>query len=579
VRPETNDDYEVLDLIGRGGYGEVFLARDRAGRFWAVKVVYRVSFDHERPFEREFEGISKFEPISRLSQSQLQIRHVGRRDAAGYFYYIMELADDMARGRDIRPDEYSPRTLRSDLQTHGRLAPLTCCRIAHALAEALENLHQHRLVHRDIKPGNIIFVNGQPKLADPGLVTDADKSMTCAGTEGYIPPEGPGSARADIYSLGIVLYEAMTGNKRWDFPKLPENFEDWPDHKAALELNRIINKACHAKLRKRYQSARELKKDLEGQIAKAGENGRKRTPNPARRMAMVKTIVCLALWAMVFVVLQGRFGLIRGFAPLQTESVVVPVLPEASLEHPWTNSLGMPFVPVPGRDVLFCIWKTRVQDFEQFAKETPYELGDNWLHPGFPQGPDHPACGVSWNDAHSFCDWLTKKEQQAGTLAENQYYRLPSDADWSVAVGRGRFPWGDIDPPPPSGSGNYKGSETSEKDGPGGQYISGYSDDYPWTSPVGSFRASRDGLFDLGGNLWELCEDWYRKELNNEKWRSELPELNDDGGGEKFKVLRGGAWNSLTTTGDTLSMRRQKQLPDTRIDTTGFRCVLAIEPH
>ena len=109
--------------------------------------------------------------------------------------------------------------------------------------------------------------------------------------------------------------------------------------------------------------------------------------------------------------------------------------------------------------------------------------------------------------------------------------------------------------------------------------MSGYLDDYPWTSPVGGFRASRDGLFDLGGNLWELCDAWYRKELNDEKWRNQLPELNEDGGGEKFKVLRGGAWNSLTTTGDTLSMRRQKQPPDARIDTTGFRCVLAIAPR
>jgi hypothetical protein len=75
-----NLDYEVRNLIGRGAYGEVYLARTRAGKFCAVKVVYRVSFEEDRPYEREYQGIVKFEPISRLSDSQLQILWVGRRE-------------------------------------------------------------------------------------------------------------------------------------------------------------------------------------------------------------------------------------------------------------------------------------------------------------------------------------------------------------------------------------------------------------------------------------------------------------------------------------------------------------------
>src|SRR5262245_57376289 len=91
VPPEALD-YEVLRLIGRGGYGEVWLVRDKSGRHLACKVIYRESFDNARPYEREYEGIKKFEPVSRASESQVNILHVGRRDAAGYFYYIMELA-------------------------------------------------------------------------------------------------------------------------------------------------------------------------------------------------------------------------------------------------------------------------------------------------------------------------------------------------------------------------------------------------------------------------------------------------------------------------------------------------------
>src|SRR6058998_3021329 len=90
----TIPDHELLRCIGRGSYGEVWLARNVMGNYRAVKVVYRTTFDHDRPFEREFEGIQKFEPISRMHESQVDILHVGRNEKQGYFYYVMELADD-----------------------------------------------------------------------------------------------------------------------------------------------------------------------------------------------------------------------------------------------------------------------------------------------------------------------------------------------------------------------------------------------------------------------------------------------------------------------------------------------------
>jgi len=155
-------------------------------------VVYRVTFDDSEPYEREYRGIQKFEPISHLSESQLQVIHVGRRDEAGYFYYIMELADDVVAGQNIDPRNYSPHTLQSELRRRKRIPAEESRGIIWALAMALETLHGAGLVHRDIKPGNIIFVDGRPKLADVGLVTHADMTISCAGTaKAYIPAPGP----------------------------------------------------------------------------------------------------------------------------------------------------------------------------------------------------------------------------------------------------------------------------------------------------------------------------------------------------------------------------------------------------
>jgi formylglycine-generating enzyme required for sulfatase activity len=206
------------------------------------------------------------------------------------------------------------------------------------------------------------------------------------------------------------------------------------------------------------------------------------------------------------------------------------------------------------------------------GKDGWQQRGATWKVPGFKQGPTDPVVGASWNDARAFCEWLTKRERASGALPEGMRYRLPTDEEWSIAVGLDSetgntpgdkdddiklYPWGKEWPPPP-GAGNYAGEESRTGNEPvNSTVIIGYYDGYPRTSPVGSFTANKNGLYDMGGNVWQWCEDLF-------------------GSSNDYRVLRGGSWN---TGGDPyiFASHRGNSAPDSRYDDYGFRCVLAQE--
>ncbi len=275
-------DHEILRKIGGGAYGEVWLGRGVTGALRAVKVVWREDFDDARGFEREFEGILKFEPMSRDHPGLVHILHVGRSpDGVSFYYYVMELGDDVRSGQAINPIEYEPRTLRADSKQslHPQLDTDTCIDVGLRLAEALHHLHDRGLAHRDVKPSNVIFLNGKAKLADIGLVAARDQ-RTFVGTEGFVPPEGPGSAQADVYSLGKVLYEIATGKDRLEFPELPDTLPNGSQRKRWLELNKIICDICEPRLSKRMiTSAAELAEALR-RLQRGKRAKRKRSFSP-----------------------------------------------------------------------------------------------------------------------------------------------------------------------------------------------------------------------------------------------------------------------------------------------------------
>lgn len=263
--PEVADYRLVGPAFGEGAYGRVWLAQNPAGQWRALKAVYRANFgEHHEPYDREFNGIRKYQPVSRRHPGLLQVEFVSEK-LAGHFYYVMELGDSLQPGWETNAATYRPRDLLSERKRSpgGRLPVRECIRIGLALSDALDFLHRQGLTHRDIKPQNIIFVNGQPKLADMGLIAEIrppDQERTLVGTPGYLPPppERPGTPQADLYALGMVLYVLSTGRGTAYFPGIATTLVEDGDARDFLPLNAVILKACQPDPAKRYTSAAEM---------------------------------------------------------------------------------------------------------------------------------------------------------------------------------------------------------------------------------------------------------------------------------------------------------------------------------
>jgi len=258
-------DHTLVGCIGEGAYGQVWIARNAIGLCHAVKVIYRSRFGTDAPYDRAFRGIQKFMPISRSHEGFIHVLHVGRDDERGMFYYIMEAADDQRTGQSINPEIYAAKSLATELQQRKTLPATEALELMLRLTEAVDRLHQHQLIHRDIKPANIVFVRGQPKLADIDLVTDLSHGgeVTQIGTQGYMAPEGPGTAAADVFSLGRILYVVLTGKRPEQCPELPTRLDEYLKSPHFMELIQVSCKACEPDLERRYSSAELMREELE----------------------------------------------------------------------------------------------------------------------------------------------------------------------------------------------------------------------------------------------------------------------------------------------------------------------------
>jgi formylglycine-generating enzyme required for sulfatase activity/serine/threonine protein kinase len=600
--------YEVLQVLGKGGFGIVFRAFDDVlQRVVALKVLAPV-IAATSPARKRF---------LREARSSAQVRH----ENVVHVYEVQE------QPLPYLVMEFIPgESLQQRLDRTGPLEAPEIVRLGRQIAEGLAAAHATGLIHRDIKPGNVLLEGEQQrvKITDFGLARAADdaslsQSGVLAGTPMFMAPEqAKGDSldhRADLFSLGSVLYVMASGRPPFraatTYAVLKRVVEDDPRPIRELIpempqwLCDIIAKLQAKNPEDRFQSAREVADvlaDCEAQLkANARLTNFSRIPScrtVSGRSSRWKWIAAAALVIPVLgLAMSGAAGLThwlrtqQGAADLPKTGDGDQVRPErAENQKPtdFTNTLGMKFKLIPAGTFMMgspkeeidrClkeygegIWanerlptegpehqveitqpfylgitEVTVGQFRQFVEQKKYDVGDDsWKKPGPDSFDDYPVASVSWTNAVDFCDWLSAKE--------GKKYRLPTEAEWEYCCRAGRsgtrFGFGNED--------EQLGSNAWYKENSAGR-----------THRVGQLKPNAWGFYDMHGNAWEWCQDNYDRQSNyyqNSPVKDPLAGVGDE------RIIRGGScyWSPVFCR----SAYRHFVLPGLRFDDLGFRVVL-----
>ncbi|HYM12139.1 MAG TPA: bifunctional serine/threonine-protein kinase/formylglycine-generating enzyme family protein [Bryobacterales bacterium] len=559
--------YEVLQWIGGGGMADVFLARHRIhGGLFAVKVLAdRLASDPAI--------VGRFLQEARTAASLsghaniVSIFDVGEEQ--GLHYLIMQYVE----GEDLA----------SYLQREGRLAPHQAAQVVAQVAKALVGAHAKGVTHRDLKPANIRLDRyGRVVVLDFGIAKARDVPSTLTGTGErlgtpyYMSPEqirgeacGPPS---DLYSLGVVFFELLTGRKpfdgqTWQAIEYAHLYNAPPspaqsDPSIGAEYSSIVLRLLEKDPGARYRSATELLEDLKkldpggstaaieplvppelrqwSEAAPPSEAPTVRATQPAPAAAASRTTTRRRLKTQIAIAAAGAAILAIALVVAVTArrrsappaSAAARSLP-AEVDAPtgkmllvaagaFTFGSNTPESANPPQIISlvdFYIDQTEVSNaaYKQFCDATGHAPPDAppWEASYFLSKPDYPVVNVSLEDAQAFAAWAGK--------------RIPSEREWEKAA-RGSdartYPWGDS---PPSGQAGLANME-------------GRADGYENTAPVSAFAEGRSpwGAFNLAGNVWEWTADPYPvtpKEIAD--MNKLLPSV-----GPAWRVIKGGNFTS-----------------------------------
>jgi serine/threonine protein kinase len=592
--PPAFRDWQILGPLGTGGQGIVWRAVRLHDDLPGALKVFRSS-----P-ENLLEAAARSESEAAALRSLAHPCIVNVLDSGpcsdGRFCIVTELVE----GCDLH-----------HLLKAGPLPVPRALHIASCLLSALSHAHHHHIIHRDVKPANVFTSPDQTvKLGDFSLALANNRPVTITrdgtafGTPYYLAPESllgkPPTPAADLYAVGVLLYEMLTGAPpAGRFAKLSSKCHLPP------EADTLVESLLAEDPSRRPPSADAASAMLD-RLKSAIANSASRARRRSRSLLAITTATGALLAAAAGYLIPKPSSPPPPPPPLNHLGFPNPLAATAS--SPFLNSLGMSFVPIPQLNgLLFSRFETRMDDWITYSNATNGPEGlvwqeisgtsgivrapllivtpsgwsdprpqNPWPDPGFSPPENAPAWGINCQMARRFCSWLTWREQQEGRISRDQFYRLPSDAEWSTAAGlppepasspgdrhmalpanEPRFPWGP-DWPPPANFANYAGREARDPSWPSlWLSLKLRKDNFPRLAPVGSFPPNANGLHDLWGNVWEWCDD-------------RISPLSAE------YVQRGGSW---VDGGYDVQLRRdfrQRFNQGYRSTMTGFRCVLVI---
>ncbi|MEY4565224.1 MAG: Serine/threonine-protein kinase PrkC, partial [Planctomycetota bacterium] len=532
--------YQIEKRLGQGGMGAVFLATDRGEHGQGARqVAIKFLLDHlaSRPdsyarFVREMHTAEQLE-----HENIVQVLYHGKTNG-GAPYLVMQYIDG--------------GSLLDRIRQKGRLEWSEAVEVGLQLCTALMVAHDRGVIHRDIKPGNVLIRQERyprerviAKLADFGLARSLElpqHSMSAqVGTFGYRSPEQRQGlevdARSDVYGLGATLFHALTG-------EVPEGIVEWEELPEALRP--LLRRAMAKRPGDRFGSAREMYESLEALVSSGqpsitpavATKSESATPKvkevqPEHESPIAKLVTlpenelppapAVSISSQVIEPVteersgHGWFGWLFpkvASAPEETIPKVKKEQQKAASPDPYpntlpeklTNSIGMKFRLIkPGTFRMGSpeseSGRRGHEHHHQVTLTRPYYLGVYPVtqeeyervmgsNPSYFKGKRHPVENVSWEDAMAF---LSKLNTLASEKSLGGSYRLPTEAEWEYACRAGTttaYSFGDSE------------SELEKY----GWYDenSGYT-----THPVGEKLPNGWGLYDMHGNVWEWCADWY----------------------------------------------------------------------
>ena len=483
--------YKIVNLIKAGGMGAVYKAvDDKLDSICTIKELlppYSSSPQELAQATQWFKREAKL--LARLDHSNLP-------KVSDYFinngrYY---LAMTFIEGEDLE-------TMLSKEGKPG-LPVDKVIKWAKQILQVLDYLHKQNppVVYRDIKPGNImIHKDGRAMLIDFGIARlvqeKSNTKKTAIGTPGYSPVEqckGQVEPRSDLYALGATMHHLITG-----IEPLPFKFEPLSKiiPNISPELENILAKSLKDNLTERFNNAEEMKIALEG-IGKTPQS----TPAGGNTKKTVK-ITASSIKNEMLLISGSSFQMGSDFEKNN----------EKPIHKVTVDSFYMSKYPVTNKEY----------------KEYKPAHKSHWY------GADYPVDTVNWYDAINYCNWLSDKEgyprcyiingNNTTLYSKRSGYRIPTEAEWEYACRAGtitEYYWGDD-----------------------------MDEDYCWykensaghTHQAGQKKPNNWGLYDMSGNVWEWCWDWY-----DENYYSKSPDYNPMGADKGSKhILRGGSWNNI----------------------------------